>query len=106
MRLDNNRGFFSPEQKSCRIPISLANMFCITEVPCHKNGQGLRPSPGRGRGRTALQGSPVQHFQAAVTKRQAPFPTLVLKAAGSLWTVRCPRRYGMPLLQLHRQTRR
>lgn len=46
IRLDNNRGFFSPEQKSCRIPISLANKFCITEVPCHKNGQGTKAQPG------------------------------------------------------------
>lgn len=46
MRLDNNRGFFSSEQKSYRIPISLTNMFCITKVSCHKNGQETKAQPG------------------------------------------------------------
>lgn len=46
MRLDNNRGFSSPEQKSCRILISLATMFCINENKHHENGQGGKAQLG------------------------------------------------------------
>lgn len=46
MRLDNNRGFFSPEQKSCRILINLTNMFCINEDMCYVNRQGSKAMLG------------------------------------------------------------
>lgn len=46
MRLDNNRGFFSPEQKLCRIPISPSNMFCVTKASCYRNWRGTKAQPG------------------------------------------------------------
>lgn len=81
MRLDNNRGFFSLEQQSCRILTRLASLFCVHEAGAVRAG-GAALGDGQ-RERSA----PAEHSRLVVTKHQLsslPLARMLLAVAGKV----------------------
>lgn len=85
MRLDNSRGFFSPEQKSCRILIRLASLFCINEDRCREGRQGSEAVLGVGERERSFPGLTCRAFPGGCDQIPAQCPALGLDAAGCGW---------------------